>query len=349
MLRPPRTAILFGLLSSVACVDGPLPSTTNPVRHPEAPVAVAAPPAEAAPPAPPMEDTLKLMFDGFSSHDAKKMLAACADGATILSGAKSSPAKDAVADEQSLFDSFPDMKASLTRTWVKGKVAIVEWVATGKNDGAFAGQKATGRVVGLPMLSIFFFDDKNLITEEHVYTDMQTLQSQLDPKAKPGTFRSAPATPAAVEQHVAQGTADEGKLVEWARAFDASFGAGKEDAILGTMAPDADFTLNYAPAASTAKTLKHDLHALFVAFPKQDWQITAAWGIEDFVIVEHTVTAKQMGPFGALPASKKDVAWHWVDILQVKDGKLAHGWSYANVAELADQVKPEAQPAAAAK
>ena len=203
------------------------------------------------------------------------------------------------------------------------------------------GNKATGRTFGVVDAEVFWFDDAGLIKEQHGYADMPTMAMQLDAKARAGTFRPVMALPSAVENHVARGTPDEEKDVERARAFDAAFEAGNQMAILKLTTDDSDYTLNYAPAVSKGAAMKRDLATFFTAFPKQKWAITNAWGIEDFAIIEHVMTAKHMGMFGPVPASRKEVTWHSLEIFQfAKDGRVQHGWEYADTAEVINQVRP---------
>ena len=64
------------------------------------------------------------------------------------------------------------------------------------------------------------------------------------------------------------------------------------------------------------------------------------------------MTGTQKGRLGALPASNKEVRdWHWLDIMQpTADGKLQHGWGFANLVEVLAQTgalkgdKPAASP-----
>ena len=82
-----------------------------------------------------------------------------------------------------------------------------------------------------------------------------------------------------------------------------------------------------------------DLEGFFKAFPDQKWTTVNSWGIDGFAIVEHTMTGTQKGRLGPLPASNKQVKdWHWLDIMQpTADGKLQHGWGYANLVEVLQQ------------
>jgi hypothetical protein len=45
-----------------------------------------------------------------------------------------------------------------------------------------------------------------------------------------------------------------------------------------------------------------------------------------------------------LPVTKKPVTLHGTDVVEVKDGKVAKGWSYLNGAELLVQVGAMKQP-----
>ena len=47
-----------------------------------------------------------------------------------------------------------------------------------------------------------------------------------------------------------------------------------------------------------------------------------------------------------VPATKKPINYHALDIMQVKDGKLVHGWTYANGFEFATQLGLAPKPGA---
>jgi hypothetical protein len=62
--------------------------------------------------------------------------------------------------------------------------------------------------------------------------------------------------------------------------------------------------------------------------------------VEDYVIVEELLNATQDGDLGSFKASHRPVQWHWLEIWQVKDAKITHGWSWANFEELRPQIAP---------
>jgi len=111
--------------------------------------------------------------------------------------------------------------------------------------------------------------------------------------------------------------------------------------VVAGAAADADYWLNTTgmPATKGKKELGKELQSFFRAFPDQKWTTTNAWGIDGFGIVEHSMSGTFKGPFGPVrPNGKNVTAWHWLDIMQpAADGKLQHGWGYANSVEMLAQ------------
>jgi steroid delta-isomerase-like uncharacterized protein len=179
------------------------------------------------------------------------------------------------------------------------------------------------------------FSDDGLIKEEHEYADQAGLMAQIQGKKGAPAVPTVPSNPA--EIHIAKGGADEDKLVDWAKSMDELFSKGDPKAVIATNADDADYWTNFGPGTVTKgkKDLSKELTAWFKAFPDQKWSTVNAWGIDGYVIIEHTMTGTQKGPLGTVPPSNKTVTnWHFVDVIQpTADGKMQHGWGFANLAE----------------
>jgi hypothetical protein len=145
--------------------------------------------------------------------------------------------------------------------------------------------------------------------------------------------------------------------VEWAKASDDTMNKDDAKAVVATLADDADYWLNLSgqPAMKGKKENAAGLAAFYKAFPDQKWTPTNAWGIDGYAILEHTMSGTQKGPLGPMRASGKAVTgWHWADIMQfTADGKLQHGWGYANPIEMMAQTgalkHPGEKPPMAAK
>jgi steroid delta-isomerase-like uncharacterized protein len=77
-----------------------------------------------------------------------------------------------------LFAGFPDFKVHIDKTHHSEDAVILEVRMTGTHRGDWAGIKATGQSMDVPVACIFEFNGNKLICEK-VYFDMATLANQL--------------------------------------------------------------------------------------------------------------------------------------------------------------------------
>ena len=77
-----------------------------------------------------------------------------------------------------VFNGFPDFKVHIEKTHHSEDAVILEVRMTGTHRGDWAGIKATGRSMDVPVACIFEFNGEKLICEK-VYFDMATLANQL--------------------------------------------------------------------------------------------------------------------------------------------------------------------------
>jgi ketosteroid isomerase-like protein len=350
-----RSNLLAALLTTTAFAlsacggEAQAPLTPPPPPAPAETASAAPPPADSTPPAPPpkpalsdlIEGSLKATREGFNAHDPAKMASAVTDDVAVFDyGTGETHSK---ADFQSgmaqLFTFVNDAKFATNRVWKKGNVAIVELTWAGTMTGDVMGLKATNKPVGQVRLHVYWFNDDGLIKELHEYADGAGLMMQLQNKKGAPPVPVLPTNPP--EIHVAAGTPEQDKLGDWAKGMDDAFNKDDPKAVLAGAADDADYWLNTTgmPATKGKKDLTKELQAFFKAFPDQKWTATSAWGIDGFGIVEHTMAGTFKGPLGPVrPTGKTVTAWHWIDITQpTADGKLQHGWGYANSVEVLAQ------------
>jgi ketosteroid isomerase-like protein len=286
--------------------------------------------------------TLKGIGEAFNAHDAQKMSSYFADDVSDLDyGIGEIHNKAGITGRvQRFLAAFPDVKIRATRVWIKGNVAISELTWVGTMTGDMMGMKATNKQAGGTRVHVSFFNDDGLVKEQHEYADEAGMMGQINGK------KGAPPVPTLAtnppEIHLGKGSPEEDKLVDWAKASDETFSKGDAKAVLAAASDDADYWVNFSghPAMKGKKEMSAGLTAWFKTFPDQKWTPANAWGIDGYAIVEHTVTGTQKGPLGTFPASNKKVTdWHWLDISQPSaDGKLLHGWGYANLVEALSQV-----------
>lgn len=336
-----------------------------------APAVTEAPKAEAPAPLTPaqaMQKTTGEYMAAINAHDPAKMAALYTEDAKMMMpGTPETTGKAAVQKEwTNVFAAFPDFKSNAARVWTKGDVMIAEWVFNGTHKGDMGPMKATNKPVGFAGVDIMVFTPDGKIKEHRTYMDMGTMMAQVGaskqkvrpitqvPQGKPQMFNAA-------------GSPDEQKNVDAALVMYNAFAPGKEKEFFSTTADDAEWDDMTQPETMKGKEAgKKFFKMMTTAFPDMKQTATNSWGIGDYVIVEGVMTGTHKGNLMGIKPTKKSVTLHALDIIQMKNGKIQHGWTYANSAELMGQlgvlpapgakekpvappVKKDAKPAPAAK
>ena len=350
---------LLGLCAAslvVACDDDKKP--TEPAPSATAPVSVAAAPSAAPAPKAATSDviskTIAAAVVAWNAHDAAKVAGSYAPGAKlVIAGLPEISGKDGfTAEAKGDFAAYSDFKVGVSRGFIKGNTAVFEWVITGKNDGPWMGKPATGRQMGVAGASLCTFDDDGMIKEEHRYFDLPTLSSQLDAKAKAGSFRAPMTLPTgATEWHVAKGTPAEAKTLEQGNAILKADASKDEKALMATVTDDYVWEDYSGPATIKTADLKGVIATYTKAFPDFTLPTTLTFAVDGFFVAEASFVGTQKGPMGAIKASNKSVNSRMLDIQLLKDGKCTKEWSYSNSADMLVQIgamPPIAPPPAAA-
>jgi steroid delta-isomerase-like uncharacterized protein len=359
-MRTVAVAAALGVVSLlVGCDEDKKPAETAPsatAAPASASVAATPPIAPKAPPAELAAKAVKADVEAWNAHDATKVASLYETGAKlVIPGLPAAAGRDAIAAAtKDNLTAYPDFKIAVTRTFVHGSTVVFEWVVTGKNDGPLMGQKATGRSIGIAGASVAMVDDDGLIKEEHRYIDLPTIQSQLDAKAKAGTFRAPVTLPTgAPEERASKGTPEEAKALEQAKALYAALDAKKEADVLALVTDDTTLDDFSMPATSKGtKGMKDYVNGFWKAFPDAAQATPLQFAAGDYVVTEGTLTGTQKGALGPIKASNKPVSLRFVDVFEMKDGKVVRGASYADSAEILVAIgampPPGQAPAAAA-
>lgn len=355
-------ALTLSTLALAACGGAqPAPQAPPPAPPPAAAASAAPAPADTTPPPPAkpslaelVPQTMKGIGDAFNAHDAKKVASFYSEDCVIQAYGtqdREGHGRDDVAKAtQFVLDGFSDIKSAPQRVWMKGNVVIAEIAWAGTNSADFIGIKASKKPAGQLRLHVMWFNDDGLIKEQHEYGDTSGLMQQLKGAKGAPPVPVVPTNPP--EMHVAKGTPDEDKLADMGKGMDDIFSKDDPKGVAAGLADDADYWLNYVSKGATKgkKDLTNELTTWFKAFPDQKWTVTNAWGIDGYLIEEHTMSGTQKGPMGPVAASNKPVAnWHFAEIIQpTADGKMQHGWGYANLLEALAQTGAFKPPAAVA-
>jgi steroid delta-isomerase-like uncharacterized protein len=357
------SALILGAvaMTATACEDkkpegpAPTPSTTGS----GASMATDSAKAMTPPPAPKKSmaemqlATIDAMIAAANAHDVKKYVANFSPTAVVHSPpTPDATGRDAIEKNmQRVMAAFPDAKMTKGRVWQKGNVVAREWSVTGTNTGEWMGQKATGRPMGFVAVSVETFDDDGLIKEGHGYVDGMTVRSQLDPKAAPGSFRTIDKTPLSTDVHMSKGTPEEHKNIDAMNTAYKLIDDHKTADVLAMMTDDVVFTDYSQPGEMKGKKAVGGwFGVMFKAIPDMKQTMGTQIAADDFVITEGAIVGTQKGAMGPLKASNKPVNVHFVDVIQLKDGKMAKGATYMNSVEMLVQIgvmpMPGAPPAA---
>ncbi|HTL37659.1 MAG TPA: ester cyclase [Kofleriaceae bacterium] len=327
------------------------PSNAEPAATPAAAEMTAAP-KKSDMPAPQtmaqkMEMTTRALVTAWNAHEVDSIAAQYeANGTLTVLGMPEFKGKDGVkAEATETLTAAPDFKVGVSRVFTKDKVAVVEWVVTGTNTGDSPMMKATKRPFGVHGVSVVTFADSGLIKEEHRYFDIPTQMSQLDAKAKKGTFRPIAELPTDKPAMLsAGGDDDEAENLQAVNAVYDAIDAHKVDDVMKYMSPDLEGDDYTEPAGRKGtKSVKEYLGVFFKAVPDMKQDRTTQIVAGNLVVTEGVMHGTLKGNLGPLKATKKPITLHFVDIVTIKDGKFAHMTTYANSMEL---MPP---PAAAAK
>jgi steroid delta-isomerase-like uncharacterized protein len=348
-MRTIFSTLTLGLLIS-ACGGGgdAVPVQAAPGPSASAPVAESKPaPAEAPPPAkPPLADleqaSLKAYVAGFT--DAKAIAALYAPDATLtIAGTPPLTGREAIlAFIQGFLDSQSNVKFGVSRVWMSGKTVACEWMINGTQSKDWNGLPGNGKAWGVTGGSVLTYNEDGLIVQDDRYLDFGTEVAQLGLSKQ--KVRPVPAIPTAVEAHAAKGAPEEDKNVALAKAGNRTWETHDSKAFLGFLNDDVTYDDMTMPSQLKTKApAKAIIEAFGKAFPDLKITETSIWGADDYTIDEYTMDGTQkaplkMGPGMTIPNTKKTIDAHTLEILQWKDGKVAHGWAYSNGAEFMTQL-----------
>jgi steroid delta-isomerase-like uncharacterized protein len=320
-----------------------------------------APPPPAPEPAPPPEPPKPSMLDmekslaatvvgALNAHDPKKYAESFAtDGVSMMPGMPELKGRDEIAaGAQKLFDAFPDFKVATVRSFAKGDVVFHEWVMNATNKGEFMGMKASNKPVGMRGITVVAITPDGLAKSEHRYFDMGTTMAQVTGK---GPARPIPAMPTGdSEWHVAKGTPEEDKAADLLKGMYGAFEKKSEADFLGPMDDKVTWSDLSQPKDMSGKAEGKKFFATFTkAFADVKMSGDPIIAVDDFIVAEGTMNATHAGQLGPLKPTRKPVTLHAVDVVQVKDGKIVMGTTYANSMEIMAQegLLPKPKPAKA--
>jgi predicted ester cyclase len=222
------------------------------------------------------------------------------------------------------------MQVAFPRIWLKGDVAVVEAVFRATHPASSGIHD-----VGEDAVFVLEFDRAGKIARELDYQENATLAAQaVGEDGAP----AIPALPTTREVHIGGDSPRDASLIAWANDVEARESKSLTDALSVMdehVAWDCALGFHGTSRDEFAKPLAH----WFAAFPDMRFTATRVWPVEDYVIVDELFEGTQDGEFAGIAPTHKRVTWHWLEIWQHRDGKIVHGWSWANFEELEKQLQ----------
>jgi hypothetical protein len=247
----------------------------------------------------------------------------------------------AVDAHDTLLGAFDGRRVAASRIFRTSSEQTVEWTLTGSQSRDWMGVAATHKAVSIRGLTLLFTKDDGSISDMHVYFDVAAVKAELGvgPKdllataPKPQLLTAgAPMAPEVYEQ---AGTADEKGNVTAARAALDALEGDKLDAYEAAFADNLEvFTSERALPWSGKADLGAYFRAMRRAIGQLDTTVTDGWGVGRFAVIEYTIDGEQRGPLGWIPVQHdKSIRFHIVDIVEIRDAKIARVWRYDDPGE----------------
>lgn len=354
---PPSTAPTTTVVATTA--PPPAPTTTSTGTSESAP----------PPPAKPsmgelQKKTLTSLWAAFNAHDVKALGAVYTADATFASpganpktgegGMQEMTKDDFVHMHEGLFAGVPDVKVGAVRVFQLKDVTVTEWIGAGTNTGEMMGEKPTNKKAGFHAASVAWFNDDGLIKREVTYMDHATIAQQMG--KMPGKPRPVEALPTGDPQWIqAKGDDAEAKLADWTKtaSWPAVWSKHDKKAYEGIIADDsAHYDYGMPTDSIGKKALLAEYDGWAKAMPDLAFNVDNIWASGDTVVFQWTGTGTMKGSMGPLKGNGKKVTLHGLEVDQIKDAKIAKGYTYSSGTEILAQLgmlpKPKAEKKAAA-
>jgi steroid delta-isomerase-like uncharacterized protein len=335
-------AIVGGLLGGLLCVAC---SSENAGAPPPAPVdwhafdvphgAVTAPPG----PTPRERAIAETYAAAMASPDLGGVAPLLAgDIRFAFPGMADARGKEAVVKaHQALYGAFDKRTMVITRLFRTESAQAVEWTMTGVETKEWMGAPAANKPVAFKGLTILFTKDDGTISEIHVYFDVAVVKTQLGVGPKElATLVPSPAPSGPPQVFEPTHSPEEARNVVTGRAALDTLEKNDEAAYLATMTDDVVVeTLERAQPMRGLADQKAYFRAIHRAIGQLDTTLDNAWGITQYAVVEYFVAGEQLGALGWLPAQHdKVIRLQVVDVMELRDGKIAHVWRYDNPGQI---------------
>lgn len=358
-----RILPILSLLALPACAAAP---STAPVAPPPV-TAMATVPAPAPEPPPPpkpapasAEERVQWFKDCWSAFNAKDWakLGGCysetVHAESVDSGMPQTIGRTDVIEKSAkpFAAQFPDVAGESQLLLLNGDHIASVWLLKGKNSGALMGPDgsslpATNKSFG--MLSAHVVDlseDGRSIAMERFYSDSGTMLGQLGLSKAP--HRAVLAKGAEAKLVIAKNSPTEKFNLDVAKNALEAFNKHDVNALVDMMTADVVFSDLGAPKDVVGKpAVKKSFEGMFKAFSDLKIEAKTVWAAGDYIVMEGSMSGTNDGNMPSMKLKKtgKTLQVRFLEIDEVKDGKLKNMWVFDNSMAFAAQLGLLPQPA----
>ena len=237
-----------------------------------------------------------------------------------------------------VFGAFEERHFVTKRVWLTDSTRPLdsqacEWTMTGVQAHDWIGIPATQQPVVIQGLTLLWTNDDGILSGLHVYFDEGVVRAQLGSGSVELKKLPRPAPGAGMPQLFERGgTPEEAANVALARAMIQALEDGNENGFLATMTDDIEvFTTDHTEPSAGKNAARDYFRTMRGSIRHLDTVIQNAWGVGSFVMLEYAITGLQQAPLPRVPfAAGRPLHTQFVDIAEMRDGRIAHIWRYAD-------------------
>ena len=250
-------------------------------------------------------------------------------------------------------DAFPDIKGDVQLTLINGKqgatFALVTGTQTAPLKTPMGEVPPTNKKIGMQVAhAVHFAEDGKAVDKEWFYQDLGEMMGQLG--VSKGPVRPAADKPWHDNEIViAKDDETEKKNLGVAQQMTDAFNKRDMKALAAMLDDKVVWSEQGIAKDWTSKAETIQAHQrLIKAFSDIKFSSDNAWAAGDYVVMQGAMTGTNDGPapeMGVAKATKKPVNLKFMQLFEIKDGKITRSYGYWNTAAMAQQLGLTAKPA----
>lgn len=236
--------------------------------------------------------------------------------------------RDIIKAHVELFGGFAPRQLVARRVLVTDSAQAIEWTLVGDDTDSH-------KPVAFDGVSLLWTKDDGTIANEHVFFDELIVRAQLG-KCCP-SLQQLPRPQPAAQPEVVEKLGNAAELAnQKVITHQLDDLENEETRYVAAMAPDVEVRGSRDVQPSKGAAGAHAYWKLMQqTFARLDTQLDYSWAVGGYVVVEYHVIGEQRRAYAGVPPPKDAlVKLYFVDVVEVRGGKIARVWRYDNPVQL---------------